>query len=462
MDNTIPVIIMTGYPSLENAISTLKNGVVDFLIKPMNLNQMDICLQRVFRERRLFIENLLLKKEVERKAQLERINKELVSKVEELHTINKVLNAFKSKSSSDDMFHRIVELALSITPAEQSAFFMVDQESLEPFKITAAHKTLGTSRSEPWHFPLEPIKSVIQKPQPLLVQRHHKRSEDKTYLPAMLVVPLVIRSRVMGVIAAVWFGDGAAFNEKDLYYLDNLMQRAAQDIESLALYENIYDNLSATLYTLVNAVQARDRYTQQHSNRVTALALVLAKNLNCSSEEIDILQFAGHLHDIGKIGIRDDILLKTGPLTDDEFENIKLHPIIGADILAHFGLWAKEKQIIRCHHERYDGRGYPDGLKGSQIPYLSRILSLADVYDAMASGRTYREKMPDKTIVDWISAGSGTQFDPKIVDAFMAVHHQGIVKQLYDQYGLVEGAQAYDPHTVRSMTERILSHHHSH
>jgi putative nucleotidyltransferase with HDIG domain len=155
--------------------------------------------------------------------------------------------------------------------------------------------------------------------------------------------------------------------------------------------------------------------------------LILGKQLGCSGEDLDILNFAGHLHDIGKIGIRDDILLKPGRLTSQEFEKIKEHPVIGANILEQLGMWEKERQIIRCHHERFDGNGYPDGLKGDQIPFLARILSLADVYDAMASDRAYRKRMEEELILKIINEGAGTQFDPEVVVKFNHVYDQGII-----------------------------------
>ena len=142
---------------------------------------------------------------------------------------------------------------------------------------------------------------------------------------------------------------------------------------------------------------------------------------------MDILNFAGHLHDIGKIGIRDDILLKPGRLTPEEFEKIKEHPVIGANILEQLGLWERERLIIRCHHERYDGTGYPDGLKQQEIPLLARILSVADVYDAMASDRAYRKKMEESLILKIIREGSGSQFDPTIVDAFLKAYNEGLI-----------------------------------
>jgi HD-GYP domain-containing protein (c-di-GMP phosphodiesterase class II) len=133
------------------------------------------------------------------------------------------------------------------------------------------------------------------------------------------------------------------------------------------------------------------------------------------------------LHDIGKIGIRDDILLKPGRLTAEEFEKIKEHPAIGASIVEQLGLWDREKEIIRCHHERWDGAGYPDGLKQEKIPLLARILTVADVYDAIASDRAYRGKMEAARILNIINTGAGNQFDPQVVDAFNKLYQDGVI-----------------------------------
>jgi putative nucleotidyltransferase with HDIG domain len=177
-----------------------------------------------------------------------------------------------------------------------------------------------------------------------------------------------------------------------------MARRAAFVIENVALYENIYENLFATLYAFVETIEARDPYTKQHSSRVAELALSVGKEMGVTHEELDVLNFSGHLHDIGKIGIRDGILLKPSRLTAEEYEIIKQHPIIGANIIGHLGLMSEEQKVIRHHHERWDGKGYPDGLKGEAIPYLARILAVADVYDAMASHRAYRARIPDEVI----------------------------------------------------------------
>jgi len=126
-----------------------------------------------------------------------------------------------------------------------------------------------------------------------------------------------------------------------------------------------------------------------------------------------------------QVGIRDEILLKPGRLSTDEFEKIKEHPTIGANMLNQLGLWDRERQIIRCHHERFDGSGYPDGLRQEEIPFLARILSVADAYDAMASDRAYRKRMEEALILRIIQEGSGTQFDPLIVTAFQKAYLEG-------------------------------------
>jgi putative nucleotidyltransferase with HDIG domain len=223
------------------------------------------------------------------------------------------------------------------------------------------------------------------------------------------------------------------FSQKDLYYLSMMTNKAATAIENLALYENIYHNLLATLYAFVKAIEARDPYTKEHSYRVTRLAICMAKVLGCTEEELEILNVAGMLHDIGKIGIRDDILLKPGRLTPEEYQIIRQHPIIGAEILDNLGLWNRERQIVRSHHERYDGQGYPDQLKGEDIPLLARILSVADVYDAIASDRAYRKRMEEKTILDIMYSGAGTQFDPKLIDLFRELYESGQITKILEE-----------------------------
>ena len=439
-DNTMPVIVMTGFPSLENAIQTIRNGVVDFMVKPVNLRQMELCLRRALQQKELYAENILLKKEIEGKNRLEDLNRELVYKVDELNTLNKILTTFASIGSTADIFKRAVEITLEIAHANQALFFVINDSVREPFEVAAANSgdkdfpdiatgsdiLMPTGSNQPGNAALKSIVlEVVHDQLPLLISD----SQNKHGLPgdilSFMAVPLNIRQKVFGVLTASIRQGNQRFSEKNLYYLSFLTQAAANAIESLALYDNIYENLFSTLYGFVNALEARDLYTRQHSNRVTEISVLLGHELGCSSEEIDTLNFAGHLHDIGKIGIRDDILLKPGRLSANEFEKIKEHPVIGANIVAQMGLWEKERWIIRSHHERFDGTGYPDGISGDKIPFLARILAVADVFDAMASDRAYRKRMKYSKIFDFITGGSGHHFDPKVVSAFARLYHDG-------------------------------------
>lgn len=424
IDMTIPVIVMTGYPSLENTINTLKNGVVDFLIKPVNLEQMEVCVRRVLLQRKIFEDNLLLKKELASKKRIEALNKELLSKVDELNNLNKIMNDFEQVTSSPELFSRVVELAREVTHADEARLFIISPVQDKPFQVTiSTHKECieyGIEQSVE-----ELVLEIVEDGIPLLISKCKGVKSLPDRIISAMAVPLKIREKVFGVVTAFVEEGDYRFNERDLYYLSFLGSKAADTAENIALYETISENLFSTLRGFVKAVEARDAYTKEHSNRVAEMALALGRELGCSEEELNLLNFAGRLHDIGKIGIRDNILLKPGRLTEEEFEIIKEHPVIGAMIVSQLGLWDRETQIIRHHHEKYDGSGYPDGLKGVAIPFLSRIMSVADAYDAMASDRAYRKKLDLDKVVAIIRDGSGAQFDPRVVDAFLKLHDEG-------------------------------------
>ena len=431
IDNSVPVIIMTGYPSLENTIRTLKNGVVDFLIKPVNLNQMEICVRRVLRERKLFAENILLKSEVEGKERLEILNRELTSKVDELNTLNKIMADFAAVTSSTDLLERIVKMATEITGADESRFCLINAALSDPLEVACNFSVSGSVQAPAERPATQLIDEVAADEIPLLVSDARRVRGLAEAVGSFMAVPMKIRNKVFGILTAAAYAGRKTFSEKDLYYLSFMTQNAANTIENLALYENIYENLFATLFAFVKAVEARDSYTQQHSNRVTNLAIKLGREMGCTPEELDVLNCAGQLHDIGKIGIRDEILLKPGKLTDSEFEVIQTHPVIGAEIISQLGMWEQELQIVRSHHERFDGSGYPDGLKGEAIPRLARILSVCDAYDAMASNRVYRKKMESAKILGILNQCAGTQFDPEMVAVFVKLHATGIIEAEY-------------------------------
>jgi ribonuclease P protein subunit RPR2 len=180
----------------------------------------------------------------------------------------------------------------------------------------------------------------------------------------------------------------------------------------------------ATVRALSNAVEARDAYTGKHAERVTAYGIEIARGLGIASAELAELEFGFLLHDIGKVAIADAILYKPGALTDTERALMAQHPLIGAEIVGGIAFLEEAAAVIRSHHERWDGQGYPDGLAGEEIPLAARVFAVADVLDALTTERPYRPASSLEAAREMISAGSGLQFDPQVVAAFNAIPDQ--------------------------------------
>ena len=176
---------------------------------------------------------------------------------------------------------------------------------------------------------------------------------------------------------------------------------------------------TATLEVLVNALEAKDPYLRGHSARVADLSANIATEMRLTEEEVERIRVAGRLHDLGKIGTRDAVVNKEGPLTADEFEHVKQHVIIGAQILSPLVHLGDIVAMVKSHHERFDGTGYPDGLRGEEVPMGGRIIAVAEVYDALTTARPYQEKMTPEQAVERMADLSGTVLDPKVYEALV-------------------------------------------
>ena len=194
--------------------------------------------------------------------------------------------------------------------------------------------------------------------------------------------------------------------------------------------EQIQDMTMQTITTIANALDAKDAYSEGHSRRVAFYSAQIAEALGMSEEEVRNIQIVALLHDIGKIGIPDAVLNKPGRLTDDEFDLMKQHTVAGNEILKDIGTIPGVDIATRSHHERYDGRGYPDGLKGDDIPFIARIIAVADSYDAMTSNRVYRKHLSYDQVMSELEKGKGTQFDPVIAQTMERLIRDGSMKNL--------------------------------
>jgi HD-GYP domain-containing protein (c-di-GMP phosphodiesterase class II) len=196
--------------------------------------------------------------------------------------------------------------------------------------------------------------------------------------------------------------------------------RYAEDVRNL--YRQLQRAISQSLVGLANALEAKDAYTRGHSERVGALGRRVALALGLSSDEADTVAQSGLLHDIGKIGVPEAVLRKRGPLDPEEWDVMKRHPLTGAQIVAPFEFFADGALIIRHHHERLDGSGYPDGLVGDSIPIGARIIAVADVWDALTSDRPYRSALPSARAEAYLREQAGVTLDANVVDAFVRLN----------------------------------------
>jgi len=237
---------------------------------------------------------------------------------------------------------------------------------------------------------------------------------------AVLVLPLKADDHLLGAltIGAPRVGAYSAV-EQGLVSLI-VLQVAAAVRTALLLAE--LDGAEAIIAGMARAVEAKDPYTHGHAARVTTYAVALAQAAGLPRHLCDVIAHAGPLHDVGKIGVPDGVLGKPGRLTDDEFALIKRHPEIGDEICRPLRSLRRLRGGVRHHHERYDGRGYPDGLAGADIPLEARVLAIADAYDAMTSSRPYRPGMPEAQALAIIAANDGPQWDPALVALFRALH----------------------------------------
>ena len=240
---------------------------------------------------------------------------------------------------------------------------------------------------------------------------------------SVCIYPLKIVDEFMGMLL---FGEERRaerepFDSNKLQLISLIADQAGSALRRAYLHEQLEESLLETVIALANAVEARDTYTEDHSARMEDLVVQICKQLDYSDENILNMRWAARLHDIGKIGVPDHILRKPGSLTEEEWISMREHPEIGSKILAPISKMASVSPIIRAHHEKFNGTGYPDGLKEDQIPLGSRILTVVDAYVAMTDDRIYRKSLGHNGAIEELIRNKGTHFDPKIVDLFLTI-----------------------------------------
>jgi putative nucleotidyltransferase with HDIG domain len=412
---SLPVAMITGYPTIELAIDCIRKGAADFIIKPFQLDQLNLTISRILKKEEKDPKVIISEG---KNQELEELKSHLNRKMKELNVLYTISEVMNSAKGVEDLFNKLVNLACDIVEAHKAYFMLLDKDNGE-MVVKAAKGLNANNIQDPCLVQtFDLVNEVIEKGEPLLLT-----DLESCFLPpflkgnSLISVPLRIKNKPFGILYVIDKADGSGFSQSEASLLHILVQKASLNIENTLLYERIFESIAVTLRVLVEVLEAKDPYTKVHSQRVTKIALLIADELGCSQEDKETIKFAGYLHDIGKVGIQDSILMKPGKLTPEEYEIIKTHPVIGEKILLPLGLLPQERTLIRHHHERWDGAGYPDKLVGDQIPYLALILAVADVYDAITSDRPYRQAKPRSEAIKEIEKESGSHFQPDIVKA---------------------------------------------
>jgi putative nucleotidyltransferase with HDIG domain len=352
-------------------------------------------------------------------------NSSLEDMVKQFSVIHEVSQVISSELQDEKLIRRIIVETASLLRAETVSIMLRDDDGCLLIKHAEglSSEIINSTRVQPG----EGISGwVVEEGKPILVKdvsSIKKDAPDKTlyHTDSLLCVPLKIKGEVTGVLNVTNRKGGGSFDEKDLFLLTILGNHAAIAIENARLYTAIRESYYKTIKALVNAVEAKDSWTKDHSENVTNYSLKIADYLGLSDNQKDVIRYAGVLHDIGKIVISNTITDKKDKLTEEEWERIKEHPLIGQRILDPIDYLEPVKICIQTHHERCDGSGYPFGLRAHEISLETRILSVADAFDAMIHSRPYRSALSVEEAVAELKKSSGSQFDSAVVGSLLKI-----------------------------------------
>lgn len=349
---------------------------------------------------------------------------------EKLNTNQRLIHAIEIVNSTLDLstvLEMLMTLANQLIDTEASSILLMDEEKGQLYFAAAT----GIKKEEIKRIYLEKGEGiagwVAKHGEPLLIsdaQKDERFSKKTDHLlgfttRSVLAVPLKIENKIIGVAEVVNKKGGQGFSFEDVELLGVLSTTGALAIQKARLYQDLSDLFISAVRSIADTIEAKDPYTRGHCERMQGFALLIAKELNLSEEEKRNVELAALLHDVGKIGVPEKILLKEGKLDEEEWKVMKKHPLIGVEILREIKQLREVIPGVQYHHERYDGKGYPEGLSGEGIPLIARIIAIADSYDAMTSDRPYRKGLTQEVADNELVRLKGLQFCSRCVEAFL-------------------------------------------
>ncbi len=439
----IRTIMVTGYTTVDTAVQSLRHGVDDFIPKPFNIFELKKAVKQILHTRQTSLKNIQISKNLETTSsdlnihkqelakncsvtgeQLKEVNKTLVKSIKELDTINVISKAITSVLDIDELLSLCLGEINRKLNVKHSSIMLIDEKrnelSVRASRGYRSSQVLGKTQKI-----YEGVAGrVVRDKKPILVQDIRRddrfnRNERPDYKTKSFVsVPLILGERVLGVINVIDKIAIEDFCESEVNLLCAIADQVSIAVENARLNKELEENCFNMVKLLANSLEAKNRYTNGHSQRVSEYSSVIANIMGVSAKEKNTLYHATMLHDIGKVGISELVLNKPDKLDDAEYDTIKSHPVRGEEIIKQLGFLEKTICHIRGHHESFDGSGYPDGLGGKDLHLLTKIMTVADAFDAITSERTYRPSRKTNEAISEIKRMSGKQFDPQVVDAF--------------------------------------------
>ncbi len=414
----VDFLVMTGFGTIETAVEIMKKGALDYLPKPFDINHLMLKVNKAlnFRKQRKERENLnnlvrvlKLSKDLNNNLELSKLLNEFIFHLERNFKPKCAGIYLNNENDADVQLVRVKGNELRNNPriaalSRHICDLVMEEKTpklIDPFVLEADSK----------------LKSLGQ-------------GHDFTY--SILAAPMFNQDRSIGVVLLLRDGEQEMYVSDDLQLLSVFGSQTASAIENARLYGQMREMNNEIIRSFAQAVEAKDIYTRGHSDQVAYYATRLGREIGLSNTELDKLYLSGIVHDIGKIGIPDHILNKPDKLSQDEFSIMMKHPEVGRNILAQVGSLQDILPIIYHHHERIDGRGYPTGLKGKQIPFLARLVTVVDAFEAMTSDRAYRNALPLTKVKEIMKEGAGTQWEPELVEAWLAIIEQEKVLSGFD------------------------------
>jgi len=359
--------------------------------------------------------------------------KRIEEKVKRLALLSQLSQILNSTLDPKEIRRRAMEAATRLMKAEVGSLLLVHEEKRYLYFEVALGEREEDIKTISLNFGEGIAGWVAQHGKPLIVNSPEKdrrffKGVDKRLgfkTRNIICVPVKVKEKTIGVLEAINKKGKGRFNKEDLSLLTSLADQVAIALDNSRLYQELEEMFFQTAESLADAIEKRDSHTGGHTQRVTLYSQAIAKYLRLTPLERKWLKITSVLHDIGKIGIEDDILKKPKPLSPEEFHIIKRHSNMGVEIIEHIRQLREIIPGVKYHHEQVDGKGYPDGLRGEDIPILAKIVAVADTYDAMTTDRPYRKAKDKKMAIDELKRCSGTQLDKKVVEAFIRAYQNG-------------------------------------